>query len=108
MAEIFCPLSFGRAGASPYNEPREPERDSSHGSICRAVAGRGGGSESCETNLRRRLSMTDSIELETNREGTAVPRTIPDCPSVPAVHSTGRFAQDYHIRLVTPLFGGGV
>ncbi|HZW29437.1 MAG TPA: type III-B CRISPR module RAMP protein Cmr1 [Isosphaeraceae bacterium] len=38
-----------------------------------------------------------------------MPKSIPDCPPVPAVHSSpGRLTHDYRIRLITPMFGGGI
>ncbi len=36
------------------------------------------------------------------------PTDIPACPDVPAVRSSGRQTREYPIRLITPLFGGGV
>lgn len=36
------------------------------------------------------------------------PIDIPACPGIPAVRSSGRQTREYPIRLVTPLFGGGV
>lgn len=33
---------------------------------------------------------------------------IPTCPQPPAVRSSGRVTREFEIRLVTPLFGGGV
>ena len=37
-----------------------------------------------------------------------MPKVIPDCPPVPAVHAPGRLTHDYRIRLITPMFGGGI
>ena len=36
------------------------------------------------------------------------PDTIPPCPVPPAAISSGLVTRDYSIRLITPMFGGGV
>src|SRR5262249_29154025 len=64
-----------------------------------------------EAMARHRISMRPATESDwrrTNREGAAVPKVIPDCPPVPAVHAPGRLTHDYRIRLITPMFGGGI
>ncbi len=36
------------------------------------------------------------------------PNKIPSCPDVPKQRSSGLVTREYHICLITPLFGGGV
>src|SRR5439155_10751241 len=44
----------------------------------------------------------------TNGGAMPKPDQISPCPRVPADRSTGHTIRDYSIRLITPLFGGGV
>ena len=61
-----------------------------------------------ETDNSLSSVVTRLIEPESNRERAAVPKTIPACPAVPVVRSSGQSTEMYRIRLLTPWFGGGV